>query len=48
MVSFDGRDHKATESELLAYALQKKRRGDTISVTVIRGGTRKTMSFILP
>ena len=48
VVSFDGRDQKTTESELLAYALQKKRRGDTISVDVLRGGTRKTLSFTLP
>ena len=37
-----------TESELLAYALQQKRPGDEVRVTVVRDGTRKTLSFALP
>lgn len=49
VVSFDdGKDHLTTESELLAQALQQKRRGDTIVVGVIREGKRKTLSFALP
>jgi serine protease Do len=48
IVSFDGKDHRTTESELLADTLQQKRRGDEVSVTVIRDGTRRTLSFELP
>jgi S1-C subfamily serine protease len=48
VVSFGGTDQKSTESELLAYALQQKRRGDILTLSVVRGGTRKTMSFALP
>jgi hypothetical protein len=48
VVAFDGKADRATESELLAFLLQRKRSGDVISVTVIRDGARKTFSFALP
>jgi serine protease Do len=46
IVSFDGRDERLTESDVLAYALQKKRPGDVVSVIVRRDGERRT--FKLP
>ena len=36
-----------SESELLAYALQRKRPGDEVAVTVLRDGERKTLRFAL-
>jgi serine protease Do len=48
IVSFDGKDRRMTESELLAYALQQKRPGDRVDVVIVRGGTRKDLSFTLP
>jgi hypothetical protein len=48
IISFDGRDHRMTESELLEYALRQKRPGDTIAVTVIRQGRLKLLSLVLP
>jgi hypothetical protein len=37
-----------TESDLLAYALQQKRPGEEVPVTVVRDGMRKTLSLALP
>jgi hypothetical protein len=48
IVSFDGTDARMTESELLAYALQRKHRGDGVLVAVIRGWNRTNLSFVLP
>ena len=48
VVSFDGKDRAMTESELLGYALTQKRRGDSVSITVLRDGTRKTVAYPLP
>jgi hypothetical protein len=48
IVSFDGQASSMTESQLLAYALQRKRPGDAVSVTVVRDGTRRALSFFLP
>jgi S1-C subfamily serine protease len=48
IVSFDGKDRRMTESELLAYTLQQKRPGDRVDVVIARDGTRKDLSFMLP
>jgi hypothetical protein len=45
VVAFDGRDDLTTESQLLAYCLQRKRPGDVVAVTIVRDGERKTLSF---
>ncbi|MCA1657332.1 MAG: PDZ domain-containing protein, partial [Actinobacteria bacterium] len=47
LVSFDGRAGKMSETDLLAYALQKKRPGDEVAVTVLRNGKRETLRFAL-
>jgi hypothetical protein len=47
LVSFDGLTERMSESELLAYALQKKRAGDEVAVTVLRKGKRETLKFVL-
>ncbi len=47
LVSFDGLTSKMSESELLAYTMQKKRPGDEVAVTVLRDGERATLKFAL-
>jgi hypothetical protein len=47
IVSFDGRNGRMSESEVLAYALQWKRVGDEVTVTVLRNGQKETMRFAL-
>ncbi len=47
VVEFDGLDRRMTESELLAYTLQKKRPGDQVTLVVLRDGERKTLTFAL-
>lgn len=48
VIAYDGRTDRMSESQLLAYALQRKLPGDVVAVTVLRDGERKTMSFTLP
>jgi S1-C subfamily serine protease len=48
LVSFDGQTGRMSETDLLAYALQKKRPGDGVAVTVLRNGEEKTLRFALP
>jgi serine protease Do len=45
LVSFDGMSGKMSESELLAYTMQRKRPGDEVAVTVLRNGERATLKF---
>src|SRR4051794_23453807 len=45
LVSFDGRSGRMSESELLAYTLQRKRPRDEVPVTVLRDGARETLRF---
>jgi serine protease Do len=47
IVSFDKKDQRMTESELIAYSVQAKQPGDEISVTVLRDGERKTFQFAM-
>jgi S1-C subfamily serine protease len=47
LVSFDGLAGRTSESELLAYAMQRKRAGDEVAVTVLRNGKRETLKFVL-
>ena len=47
IVSFDGQAGRMSESELLAYALQKKKPGDEVAVTVLRSGRMETLRFAL-
>ena len=47
LVSFDGRSGRLSESELLAYTVQKKRPGDEVPVTVLRNGEKETLRFAL-
>ena len=45
IVSFDGLAGKMSESELLAYSVRRKRKGDEVAVTVLRDGERKVLKF---
>lgn len=47
LVAFDGRAARMSESELLAYTMQKKRAGDEVTVTVLRDGRTETLKFAL-
>ena len=47
IVACDGREGRTSESELLAYTVQRKRPGDDVSVTVLREGERKRFRFAL-
>jgi hypothetical protein len=46
IVGFDGQEGRMTESDVLAYALQQKRPGDEVTVTVLRGSERKSFKFV--
>jgi hypothetical protein len=49
ILSFDGLNHRMTESELLAHVLQRRERGDDVELVVLRNdGTRVTRSIRLP
>src|SRR3954470_543636 len=47
LVSFDGQAGKISETDLLAYTMQRKRPGDEVAVTVLRNGKRESMRFAL-
>ncbi len=47
IVTFDGQAGKMSESQLLAYALQKKRPGEEVAVTILRDGKREVLKFTL-
>jgi len=47
VVSFDGQDRALTESELIAYTVQKKHPGDEVAVIVLRDGARTTHKIAL-
>jgi serine protease Do len=47
LVAFDGLSSRRSESELLAYTVQRKRPGDEVAVTVLRNGERKVLRFAL-
>jgi S1-C subfamily serine protease len=47
LVSFDGLSSRMSESQLLVYALQKKRSGDEVAVTVLRKGGKTALKFTL-
>jgi S1-C subfamily serine protease len=44
-ISFDGQTKPMTESTLLAYAVQSRMPGETVSVTLLRNGERRTLSL---
>lgn len=45
IVAFDGQDRRMSESELIAYAVQQKRSGDKVAVTVVRNGARQSRTI---
>src|SRR5690606_5787342 len=47
IVAIDGSDERRTESELIAYTLQKKRPGDRLELEVLRKKERRTLAFDL-
>jgi hypothetical protein len=48
IVAVDGHDRRLTESQLIEYALWRKHRGDAVTVTILRNGSRKTLTYALP
>ena len=47
IVAVDGRTAPMRETDLLAYAVQKKAPGERLELTVLRGEDRKKVSFAL-
>ncbi len=47
IVAVDGRTEPMRESDLFAYAVQQKKKGDTLKLTVLRYGERRELSFRL-
>jgi hypothetical protein len=47
IVAVDGRTEPLRETDLIAYAVQAKKAGDRLELTLLRGGERKTVSFTL-
>jgi serine protease Do len=47
VVAFDGQDANLTESQLIAYTVQRKLPGDRVAVTVLRDGKKETVKFTL-
>ena len=47
IVAFDGLAGRMSESELIAYSVQRKRPGDEVAVTVLRDGERTVLKFAL-
>ncbi len=48
LINWDGQTTRMTESELLAYAIQRKNPGDRITATVLRAGKRMEFSLRMP
>jgi serine protease Do len=48
LIALDDREDRMSESEVLAYFLQRKRPGDGVVVNIIRGEERKTLTYSLP
>jgi S1-C subfamily serine protease len=47
IIAVDGRTNFVTESQLLAYAVQQKKPGDKLQLTVLRGGKETRLEFAL-
>jgi hypothetical protein len=48
LVELDGQSKRLSESEILAYLVQKKKSGDKLSMTVLRGGQRIPVELPVP
>lgn len=48
ITSWDGMTTRITESELLAYAMQKKKKGDKIAATILRDGKKIDLTLTMP
>jgi S1-C subfamily serine protease len=47
LIRFDGLTARMSESELLAYTVQRKRSGDEVAATVLRNGKPVVLKFTL-
>ena len=47
ILDFDGYEPKR-EADLIAYSLRKKKAGDRVPVTVLRGGAERTLTLTIP
>jgi serine protease Do len=47
LIGYDGRTDFRTETDLFAYAMQQKQRGEKVTMEVLRNGERKTMTVEL-
>jgi S1-C subfamily serine protease len=47
IVAYDGQTGRLGESDLIAHALTRRRPGDLVQLTVLRGGSRRSVTFAL-
>lgn len=47
VVSYDGRTDLLTESQMLAYGMQRKKPGDKVEIGILRNGQQKTVTITL-
>ena len=45
LIAFDGRTDRLSESQVLADLLRRRKPGDVVSITVLRNGEKRVMSF---
>jgi hypothetical protein len=45
LVAFDGHTERMSESQVIADLLRRRKPGDVVSVTILRGGDKQTLSF---
>jgi len=48
LLKFDGHSDLLRESDLLAYSLQQRPRGEQLPITVLRGGEKKDLKIAVP
>ena len=48
IIAWDGITARITESELLSYAMQKKKKGDKIAATILRAGKKMDLTLTMP
>ena len=48
LIAYDGLDADLRETDLIAHAMQKRKSGDEIGMTILRNGQTKTLKILLP
>ncbi len=48
VLGFDSRTDLLRETDVIAYSLREKQPGDRVEVSILRNGSRQTVSFVIP